>query len=102
MKFSCGLSEYWYFSDLSITKGYRRPDIESKIANPEKMTDLDYEYLGLFYSKIEDYLNRNDRIVTQSGIQTKLIRATGDNLNTEKEIMLDHRLLEKTHFENLI
>lgn len=102
VKISCSLSEYWFMmNDLKI-HGHRKKEIETKIMNPEQMEDLEYEYLGLFYEKIENYLKRNDRIVTQHAIQTKLIRATGDRLNVKKQVMMSRRLFEKCKFEDLL
>lgn len=105
VKFTCVLSEYWYmFSDFKIYKGHRRKDIEAQVVsfNGPVLTDLDYEYAGLFYTKIEDYLKRNDYIVLQPELKTKLIRATADNLNVKTQLFLDRRLLVKERFEDLL
>jgi len=105
VKFICALSEYWYmFSDLKISAGYRRKDIEDQIESLDgkALTDLDYEYAGLLYSKIEDYLKRNDFVVLQPELKTKLIRATADALNIKTQIFLDRHLLIKEKFEDLL
>lgn len=98
--FLCTLSEYWYiFPDLRIGSGQRRRDLVVNIPN---LTDLDYEYIGLFYTKIEDYLKRNDYVVLQPEFKTRVIRATADNLNMKTQIFLDRRLLKITRFEDLL
>jgi len=103
VKFTCILSEYWYiFEDFKIPEGYRKKDIEGCIKSGGKLTELDYEYTGLFYEKIEDYLKRNDYIVLQPVLKTKLIRATADKLNVKTQILLDRRLLLKERFEDLL
>lgn len=103
VKFTCSLSEYWFEdNDLKISAGHRRRKIEPKVTSAGKMSDLEYEYIGLFYVKIEDYLTRNKWIVTQRDIQTKSIRATGDRLNIKTQVVLSRRLLEKCKFEDLL
>lgn len=102
--FTCILSEYWYrFNDLKISNDHRRKEIENRIkGSSKKITSLDYAYVGLFYTKIENYLKSNDDMLPQPEIKTKIIRATGDNLNMKTQIFLDRRLLEKEKFENLL
>ena len=103
IKITVSMSDYWYvFADHKITPGHRRKDVESRIVQNEKFTELDYEYIGLFYTKIEDYLKRNDSLVLQDEMQTKLIRASADNLNVRTQILLDRHLLETIRFEDLI
>lgn len=103
VKFTCSLSEYWYiFADIRIPAGHRKKEIEHLIKSDRKLVELDYEYAGLFYEKIEDYLKRNDYILLQPELRTKLIRATADKLNVKTQILLDHRLLLKEKFENLL
>ncbi|MFH0820814.1 MAG: nucleotidyl transferase AbiEii/AbiGii toxin family protein [Candidatus Peregrinibacteria bacterium] len=101
IKFVCSLSEYWFLFSEKIS-GHRQKNIESRVVVSRPLKDLDYEYVGLFYTKIEDYLRRNDGIVTQATLQTKLIKMTGDNLNVKTQIMLDRRLLEKSKLEDLM
>ncbi len=103
VKFTCGLSEYWYiFTNFRIPVGHRKKEIETFIKSDRKLSELDYEYAGLFYEKIEDYLKRNDYILLQPELRTKLIRATADNLDVKTQILLDRRLLSKARFENLL
>jgi len=103
VKFTCILSEYWYiFNDFKISAGHRRKDIEDHIKSNRKLTELDYEYAGLFYGKIEKFLKRSNYVVLQSEIKTKLIRATADKLNVKTQILLDRRLLEKERLEDLL
>lgn len=97
------LSDYWYvFTDLRIIPRHRRKDVESRIVQKEKLSELDYEYIGLFYTKIEDYLKRNDFLVLHDEIKTKLIRASAENLNVKTQILLDRHLLETVRFEDLL
>ena len=100
VKITVALSGYWYvFADCKIAPGYRKKDIESHIVRKEKLKELDYEYIGLFYAKIEDYLKRNNKIVLQDEIKTKLIRSNADNLNVKTQVWLQSAL--KICFKNL-
>lgn len=103
IKFTCCLSEYWYiYPDFKIADGHRKKEIEPFIKSAGKLTELDYEYAGLFYEKIEDYLKRNDYILLQPELKTKFIRSTADNLDVKTQVLLDQRLLLKERFENLL
>lgn len=103
VKFTCSLSEYWcIFADFKIPTGNRKKEIEKLTKSNKKLSELDYEYVGLFYEKIEDYLKRNDYILLQPELKTKLIRATADKLDVKTQILLDRRLLLKERFENLL
>lgn len=98
--FEFSISKYWYiFADFKI-KGHRRNDLV--IHGGENLTDQDYEYVGLFYTKIEDYLKRNDYVVLQPKISTKLIRTSGDNLNVNTQVLLNRPLLETSQLEDLM
>ncbi|OGJ41804.1 hypothetical protein A3B60_00440 [Candidatus Peregrinibacteria bacterium RIFCSPLOWO2_01_FULL_39_12] len=99
--FTCILSEYWYMWSEFRISGHRRNDIKFHTENV-KFSELDYEYMGLFYTKIEDYIKRNDYIILQPELKTKVIRATADNLNTKKEIFLNRSLIVKERFEDLL
>ena len=77
---------------------HRRKDIEERVVKIENLTELDFEYIGLFlYERSKDYLKRNS-IVLQEEIKTKLIRASTENLRVKTQILLDRRLLEKIQF----
>ena len=103
VRFSCSLSEYWYiFADFKILSGHRDKYIDDRIKDNGQLSELDYEYAGLFFKKIEDYLKRNAYVVLQPELKTKLIRATADNLNVKTQVFLDRRLLEKERFEDLL
>lgn len=98
--FTCALSEYWYiFADVKIGPEHKRKDLKYNIPNA---TELDDSYIGLFYTKIEDYLKRNENVVLQTEFTTKLIRASAEDLNVKTQILLDRRLLEKESFEELL
>ncbi|MBN1915882.1 nucleotidyl transferase AbiEii/AbiGii toxin family protein [Candidatus Dojkabacteria bacterium] len=102
--FSVTLTDYWFeFRDIKINRGHRVAEIEDKAEKGRgEMTELDYEYIGLFYTKIKDYLKRNKNVVFQNEFETKVIRASADNLDPKKQIYLDKRLLEKIDFEELL
>lgn len=103
VKITFVLQDLWYiFAEFKIIPGHRRDEIEYLIVKGEKLTELDYEYLGLFYGKIEDYLKRNDYIVLCGEIKTKLIRANANNLNVKSQIWLDRKQLTSVHFEDLL
>ena len=98
--FTCILTEYWYtFSDMKIGNEHRRRDLVYTIPGA---TDLDHSYIGLFYTKIEDYLKRNDHVVLQTKLETKIIRASAENLHVKTQVFLDRRLLVKERFEDLL
>ncbi len=103
IKITFSLSDYWYiFADYKIAPGHIRKDLEKYIVQKEKLSELDYEYIGLFYTKIEDYLQRNDSLVLHDEIATKFIRASAENLNVKTQILLDRRLLTTVRFEDLL
>jgi predicted nucleotidyltransferase component of viral defense system len=76
--------------------------ITSSYVSSESITKLDHQYAVLFYKKILDYLKRNDYTVYQQEFQTKIIRATAENLNIKTQLFLDRRLLEKEKLEDLL
>lgn len=103
VKFTCILTEYWFkFSEFQISTGHRKKEIENHIQSAQGLKELDYEYVGLFYSKIIDYIKRSNFVLLQHEVSTKIIRANADKLNVKKEILLDRRLLLKSKFEDLI
>lgn len=103
INFQFTLSRHWFiFSDVKIKSGHRIAHIENKIDGDEKITELDKEYLGLFYIKIEDYLKRNKFLVSKQQINTKFIRVTTDKLNLDVEVILDNVTLIKARLEDLL
>lgn len=99
----CILSEYWYiFGHFRIPADHRKKEKVALIKNRHELGELDYEYTELFYEKIIDYLKRNDYVVLQPEIKTKILRATADHLNVKTQILLDRRLLLKARFEDLL
>lgn len=101
--FIVSISDYWFgFSDIKIDSGHRVSKIEDKIESQEKLSELDFEYIGLFYKKIEDFIKRNNGVIYLNDFKTRLIRATADNLNPKEQIFLDKKLLEKIQFEELL
>ncbi len=105
VSFIVSLSDYWYdFSDIKIDTGNRVVEVETKIkmVGDKELRDYDYEYVGLFYKKIEEYLKRVHMVIPQKKFETKLIRATSEDLNVKKQIFLNKRLLRKVQFEELL
>ncbi len=105
VSFIVSLSDHWYnFSDIKIEPRNRVVEIEPRISmvGDKGLRDYDYEYAGLFYSKIEEYLNRVNRVVPQKKFKTKLIRATSEKLNIKEQMFLNRRLLRRIQFEELM
>lgn len=103
VQFTCCLTAHWFYPDFKIPIGHQKKEIESFIKSDKKLAELDYEYAGLFYKKIEDYLKRNDYILLQQKLKTKLITPTAeDHFDIKTQIFLDRRLLVKEKFENLM
>lgn len=102
--FRVTLTDYWFdFSDIKINSGHRVFEIEDKVEKGRsEMSELDYEYIGLFYKKVKDYLIRSKNVVFQNEFETKVIRATAEKLDPKKQIYLDRRLLERIDFEELL
>lgn len=102
--FKVTLTDYWFrFRDIKIGFGYQVEEIENKIEKTKyELSELDYQYIGLFYNKIKDYIKRNKNVVFQNKFETKVIRATASDLKPKYEIYLDKRLLEKIDFEELL
>ena len=105
VRFVFRLSEYFYiFKDIATDTNYRKPELDAKIVVNEKskIATLDYECVGLFYEKIQDYLSRNKNIVTQHSIETKLIRTTADKFDPKTQVIQDKRLIVKSKLEDLL
>lgn len=102
--FSIKLSDYWFeYADFRVESGNRVPDIMDCIKKTHiPLQELDYEYIGLFYNKIKDFIQRSEGVVFQESFETKSIRATGDKLDPNKHIYLNKRLLKKIQFEELL
>lgn len=102
--FTAKLSNYWFFyKDLQIESGHRIGEIDKKIESATRLTELDYEYIGLFYKKILDFQSRNKNVLLNDQfIQTKLIRPTADNLQPQSQVYLDKKILENIQFEELV
>jgi len=108
--FRVGMSDFWYNSNYTKNiKGNRVKKAEKILAVAEdgvgktrKLSNYDYEYFGVFYRKIIEFLRKNNNIVTQNEFKTRLIRTTADNLDPKKQIWLDNRLLQKIEFEELL
>jgi predicted nucleotidyltransferase component of viral defense system len=103
VKFTFILASGWYLY-AKKREVQREPKIEEKISEEcrAEMNTLDYQYIDTFYKKIARYLEKNDHIVLQSKIESKMIRYTADKLDTKSQILLDERLLESVNLEDLL
>jgi len=101
--FAINISDYWFeWNDLKIPSGHRINEIEPKVETASgSIFEIDYEYIGLFYSKIKDFITRNNGVLFRNHLTTKLIRATADKLDPERQVYLNRRLLEKVQLEEL-
>lgn len=105
VNFKVLISENWFiFHNLQAKDNHNVKEIEDKISKnaKRKLTNIDYNYIGLFYQKIQDYIKRTNNVVYQRDFVTKLIRVSADNIDPIKQICLDPRLLEKIQFEELL
>lgn len=103
IQFSVYLNEPWFvWRDVKIENGHRKAEIEFKIESAKALTELEYEYIGLFYEKIRAFIQKNKNILLQNYFKTKIIRATADNLKPDAEVFLDKRILERIQFEELM
>jgi len=104
LHFVVRLSDHWYDSDAVIKPGNRAEEIERHIETEleKKLSAADYEYIGLFYRKIQDYIKRSKGVLLRKDFTTKLIRVTADNLDSKDQIVLNKRLLLKVRFEELL
>lgn len=101
--FTISISENWYrYKDFKIAIGNRVQRIEKTIQNFESLNELDKEFVGLFYKKIEDYIKRNNYIILNSQIKTKLIRSSASNLNIKTQVFVDSRSLISNKLEDLL
>jgi predicted nucleotidyltransferase component of viral defense system len=102
--FKITLTYPWFlYSDIKIGTGHSVSEIESKVEqSSHETTALDHEYIGLFYTKIKNYLTRSNNVVFQNEFTTKVIRHAANDLDPKKQIHLDRRLLEKIDFEELL
>ncbi len=73
------------------------------IPNKEEISDKLKKYISLFFEKTENYLKKTDYVVLGSQIETKLIRrVTAENLNPQKQILLDQSALKSCSLEDLL
>ncbi|MFH1873725.1 MAG: nucleotidyl transferase AbiEii/AbiGii toxin family protein [Pseudomonadota bacterium] len=92
-----------YIEDFPIS-GYKRNDIllhiGSEIDSTKESTVI--EYAGLFYSKIEDFLNQIDRISPRLKIRTKLIVYSHGEYDNDMIVSFANKELETCQFEDLL
>lgn len=103
ISFSFSIDENWYrYKDFKIANGNRVLRIENKINEIVSLNELDKEFVGLFYKKVEDYLKRNNNIILSPRIKTKLIRSTANNINIKTQVYIDKRTIKKAKLEDLL
>jgi hypothetical protein len=105
VRFKVSIAYLWFsFEDLKIVKENRTKQIENLFeSNPgRKLNDIEFAYVRLFYKKIIEFLKENNFVVTNKDVNTKLIRADGRDIDIEKQILLDRKLLEKIKFNELL
>lgn len=105
IKFAVSVTDNWFsFSDYKLNFTNFTNEIKSKIQTNQdyNLSELEHQYIWLFYTKIMDFIKRSGNTVYQDSFTTKKIRTTADNLVINKEICLDKRLLEKIRFEELM
>lgn len=105
IKFAVSITDNWFrFSDYRLNFTNFTNEIKSKIQTNQdyNLSELEHQYIWLFYTKIMDFIKRSGNTVYQDTFTAKKIRTTADNLAINKEICLDKRLLEKIQFEELM
>lgn len=104
IKVKARLSEHWFlFKDVQIDEGHRVKSIEKKVKKykSNKITDLELEYIGLFYKKLISFFKRNNNIVFQKTLNTKKILSNSKNIDFENEVLLNKKFLQKAKLEEL-
>lgn len=100
------VTDYWYIFE-PYKKALQKLDADFSINLPmakitSKLNEIDEVFCKIFYKKLRDYLKRNNGILPKKKVVTKLILVnddTGDSLN---ELKLNHKLLLKSRFEDLL
>lgn len=101
------ISDYWLEDkegelDLEIDEGVViHMTKEAKEATGKKVM-RQKQYATLFYQKTKEYLKKIDHIITGSGITTKVIRMTANNLNRKDQIFLDKHTLLACELDDLL
>jgi len=87
--------------DIPVDKKFIALASERPNLRGAKADSMD-KYITLFAEKTEDYLKKTNRVVFGKGIITRLIRMTADNLDHQKQIVLDKSALLSCEFEDLM
>lgn len=92
-----------YLEDFPI-KGFERDDLIVQMAAEidKKDEETVKEYSGLFYSKIETFLDKIDHISPKQRIKTKLIQYSYGGYDPETAIVFTDKELEECEFEDLL
>lgn len=106
----CRISDYWIEfaeGDLSleisenVEKCYKFSERGGISSHPPSQDKI-IQYAELFYRKIEKYLKKANRVMFGSGIDTKLIRMSADNLNHKEQILLNKSALLSCELDDLL
>jgi predicted nucleotidyltransferase component of viral defense system len=109
VRITCVTSEYWIIfaegdlriaidekinGKIQLASGNRPPNSET----PERLK----KYATLFYSKIEAYFKKTNRIMLGNQIVTKVIRMTADSFNPREQIILNPSALLSSELGDLL
>ena len=101
------LSEYWLNSqegdislpfDDELNKYFSE---EAQMKSNKKVMEQK-RFAALFFKKSNNFLKKNNYIVSGSGMVTKLIRMTADNLKQDEQILLTRSALISCELEDLL
>ncbi|MCX6739086.1 MAG: nucleotidyl transferase AbiEii/AbiGii toxin family protein [Candidatus Parcubacteria bacterium] len=103
------MSDYWIvFGDGNLSIEADKT-LESKIefrangsSSRENSEEKIKQYVTLFYQKTENYFKKTNKIMLGDSIETKLIRMTADNLNSNEQIILNKSALLSCELEDLL
>ena len=105
IEFEFRISNYFFtFKNVQIDEVYINPGLDKylRLQEGKSISELDKNYIGMFYEKIEKFLSRTKRIVTQREFKSKSIRITADKFDSNTEVIQDKKLLMRSKLENLL
>ncbi|MFH1170060.1 MAG: nucleotidyl transferase AbiEii/AbiGii toxin family protein [Candidatus Vogelbacteria bacterium] len=105
----CTISDYWILyreGDLTIEidkeLGKRIEFKSNGSTSRQDPQEKLKQYATLFYRKVENYLQKTNRVMVGDAIVTKVIRMTAGNLNPKEQILLNKSALESSELDNLL
>lgn len=105
IRFGIQISDMWFEQNsMRLGEQYLHPELEKLVQNDAiaEMNQHTKEYMGLFYEKIVDFIERNNRVFVQRTFLTKLIRCKAHNLDISSQIFLDKRLLKSVRLGDIL